>query len=371
MRLLSIMVLVLFISACNTEFDLDITSDNHPLLAGEPSDNTYSQTAHPIVLVHGLYGFEDIFGLDYFYQVPEILRQGGAEVFIARVSGTTTPAIRGEQLITQLEDWMSVDPSITKFNLMGHSLGAPTIRYVAAVKPEMVASVTSISGVNFGSEAANAPIADVPLISNIIGFMGNVLGHVIDMVSQANFEQNLKATIDSMATEGATKFNDTYPVGLPTWAGFNGAGGYCNGAENAAGFSHGSSNPNYNEAGWQTGNDFSAYYANDAVTGGPAGPYDIGGHDIRFYSFSGNHDATNGSDPLDGLHKAVSKIIEGDDDDGFVERCSTHLGYVIKDNFVMNHLDVMNWFLGLRDSRSPYPPMIYRAHAHQLKTLGL
>mgnify|MGYP006175506079 CR=1 FL=1 len=42
-----------------------------------------------------------------------------------------------------------------KVNLIGHSHGGPTIRYVASVAPELVASATSVGGVNYGSEIAD------------------------------------------------------------------------------------------------------------------------------------------------------------------------------------------------------------------------
>lgn len=43
----------------------------------------YTKTQHPIVLVHGLFGFGSIVGVDYFYRIPEELRRDGAQVFVA------------------------------------------------------------------------------------------------------------------------------------------------------------------------------------------------------------------------------------------------------------------------------------------------
>ena len=36
--------------------------------------SNYAQTRYPIVLVHGLFGFDSVFGLDYFYGIPSNLR---------------------------------------------------------------------------------------------------------------------------------------------------------------------------------------------------------------------------------------------------------------------------------------------------------
>ncbi|NRB42064.1 MAG: triacylglycerol lipase [Pseudomonadales bacterium] len=310
------------VDGITTGFNVGLTANDHPLL--ESDIPGYSQTQYPIVLVHGLYGFDDIFGMDYFYQIPQVLRNGDAEVYIAVVTGTMTPEIRGEQLITQLEDFSAISGK-AKFNLFGHSLGAPTIRYVAAVRPDLVASVTSIAGVNAATSIAEWDKLKLPLVSGIVNIMGNALGHLIDAVSQNEFEQNIIATMHSMNDEGIAQFNQSYPDGLPA--------SYC-GGDNSP---------------------------------GSEGPF----NGIYYYSWAGNKAATNGYDPLDLLHKSTSKLIDGDDDDGMVPRCATHLGFVIKDDYPMNHLDHMNWFMALRDDNAPYPPTLYRAQANRLKGLGL
>jgi triacylglycerol lipase len=51
------------------------------------AQSDYTKTRHPIVLVHGLLGFDSLFGVyDYWYGVPSDLRSGGAKVFVANVS---------------------------------------------------------------------------------------------------------------------------------------------------------------------------------------------------------------------------------------------------------------------------------------------
>lgn len=319
---LSFFISVLMISGCKTALNIDYLPNNHPLVKSDVPD--YSKTQYPIVLVHGLYGFDDIFGLNYFYQIPEVLQNGGAQVFIAEVTGTMTPEVRGEQLITQLEDFAAISGK-AKFNLFGHSMGSPTIRYVAATRPELVASVTSIAGVNAGTPVADWDKLDVPLFRIIANIMGNTLGHVIDLVSQNSFEHDIIATMKALNSPGMKEFNEKYPDGLPAT--------YCGGTN----------------------------------TPGSEGPF----NGIYYYSWMGNIAATNALDPIDLLHKATTKLIDGDDDDGMVPRCASHLGHVIKDDFPMNHLDQMNWFMSLRKANSPYAPTLYRAQANRLKGLGL
>ena len=58
-------------------------------------------------------------------------------------------------------------------------------------------------------------------------------------------------------------------------------------------------------------------------------------------------------------------------DDGLISRCSSHLGYVIKDNYEMNHLDEINQFIGLHNFREVDPIELYRQHVKRLQELGL
>ena len=45
---------------------------------------TYTQTRYPIVLVHGIFGFDSFLGVDYFYGIPGALRSDGASVSMSR-----------------------------------------------------------------------------------------------------------------------------------------------------------------------------------------------------------------------------------------------------------------------------------------------
>eukprot|EP01030_Chromulinospumella_sphaerica_P022772 gene22772-22767_t len=114
----------------------------------------YTQTKYPIVLVHGLFGFDNIGPVEYFYGIPSALRADGAQVYVVQVAAANSTEVRGEQLLTQVRQILAATGA-AKVNLMGHSHGGPTARYVASVRPDLVASVTSIGGVNKGSAVAD------------------------------------------------------------------------------------------------------------------------------------------------------------------------------------------------------------------------
>ena len=68
----------------------------------------YAKTQYPIVLVHGLFGFDDILFVDYFYKVPQKLSRNGAVVYIAEVSPSNSTEVRGEQLLNYIDEVLAL-----------------------------------------------------------------------------------------------------------------------------------------------------------------------------------------------------------------------------------------------------------------------
>ena len=91
---------------------------------------------------------------------------------------------------------------------------------------------------------------------------------------------------------------------------------------------------------------------------------------VYYFSWSGTRTLTNIFDPSDAALAITAILIPGDDD-GLVSRCSSHLGYVLKDNYRMNHLDEVNQLIGFHHLFATDPLTVYRQHANRLKKLGL
>lgn len=284
---------------------------------------SYTQTKYPIVLVHGLFGFDSIAGVDYFYRIPEELRRSGATVFVAQVSAANSTEVRGEQLARQVEDILAATGA-NRVNLMGHSHGGPTIRYVASVYPNMVASVSSVAGVNWG-----APMADIlqgvsdhiPLSSSVIAGLGNSFSGLINLISSGGQPQNVNAALRSLTTAETVRFNNDYPEGMP-----------------------------------------STYCGNGAA---------VGPNGVRYYSWSGGRTLTNVLDVTDPFMAALSVVFLGERNDGLVASCSSRIGHVIRDDFRMNHLDEVNHLLGLRHIFETSPVAVFRQQANRLRNAGL
>ncbi|MDX1299176.1 MAG: triacylglycerol lipase [Pseudomonas sp.] len=283
----------------------------------------YTQTKYPVVLAHGMLGFDSLLGVDYWYGIPAALRRDGASVYITEVSQLDTSEARGEQLLAQVEEIVAISGK-PKVNLIGHSHGGPTIRYVAAVSPNLVASATSVGAPHKGSATADF-IRQVPPGSageTLLAGITNGLGTLINFLSgsSSTSKQNALGSLESLNSEGAARFNAKFPQGIPTTACGEGA-------------------------------------------------YKVGG--VRYYSWSGTSPVTNIIDPSDLLLGATSLTFKGEANDGLVGRCSSHMGKVIRDNYRMNHLDEVNQTLGLTSLFETDPVTVYRQHANRLKNDGL
>lgn len=283
----------------------------------------YTETRYPIVLVHGLFGFDNIGPVDYWYGIPSALRADGAKVHVAQVSAANSTEVRGEQLLTQVKQILAATGA-SKVNLIGHSHGGPTIRYVASVRPDLVASVTSVGGVHKGSAVADVLLGVAPpgsLSNTVLISITNGLGSIINFLSGGSgLSQNALEAAKSLSTAGSLKFNLAHPEGVPTTACGEGA-------------------------------------------------YSVRG--VSYFSWSGAKPYTNVLDIMDPALALTSLAFKGAKNDGLVSSCSTRLGRVIRDDYAMNHMDEVNQTIGLVNLFETNPVTLYRQQANRLKNLGL
>lgn len=277
----------------------------------------YTQTRYPIVLVHGLFGFDNIGPVDYFYGVASALRSGGAQVYFTQVSAANSTEVRGEQLLTQVKQILAATGA-SKVNLIGHSHGGPTARYVASVRPDLVASVTSVGGVNKGSRVADVLIGAVPDVTYSLA--NAVSGFISFLSGSPTLPQNARAAATSLSTAGTLAFNQRHPQGVPTSA--------CGEGE-------------------------------QQVNG------------VYYFSWSGAQPYTNLLDVSDPVLALTAIAFNGAKNDGLVSSCSSHLGRVIRDDYALNHLDEVNQLVGITNLFETSPLTLFRQQANRLQGLGL
>jgi len=295
------------------------------LLGAVQAQANYTQTKYPIVLVHGITGFNTIGGLiNYFHSIPWNLERDGAKVYVASVAAFNDSEQRGAALAQQIVPWAGANGG--KVNLIGHSQGSPTARVAASLRPDLVASVTSINGVNKGSKVADLVRGIIPANSLIEGganAVANALGALINLLSGSSNSQSGLDALKTLTTAGTAALNSRHPWGVNS----------------------------------------SSYCAKSTEL------HNVRGYNIRYFSWTGNSAYTNIFDAVDPFLAITGLAYGGEKNDGLVGVCSTYLGQVLGDSYHMNHVDAINHLFGIRGWTAPVS--LYRQHANRLKNKGV
>lgn len=307
--------ILIFISAC-------ILLHTTSAIAGKND----TKTKYPIILVHGFFdgGNHSTEPLtDGWYGITQRLAKGGAHVYEPDTSAFNSSYVRGEQLLDFLLR-LEAKHQYGKYNLIGHSQGGIDSRYIASVRPDLVASVTVMGSPTFGSK-----LADIVLELGNLHPKGHDALSILLTIFGAHFDPDdpteYNGLVNTLSSKGAREFNAIHPQAVPKkWCG----------------------------------------KGKRKVTDGK--------NSVLYFSMSGTKPFTNWQDvPHDYLLAAGSLFFGGEENDGAVSKCSSHLGKVIKDNYSWNHLDEINQTNGLRGAGSANPVAVYRKHANRLKRLGL
>lgn len=278
---------------------------------------------YPIVLAHGALGMESYGPLEYWYGIVDALEDAGAEVYVTEVSAIHSSTVRGEQLLAQVQDVIAISGA-PKVNLIGHSQGGLDTRYVTGVRPDLVASVTTIGSPHQGAELAeflaSGILADGTFASFLVDAFGGVVGALLELLTGTDLPLDARAALLQLAPSTIGGFNAQFPAGLP-----------------------------------------------DTPCG--EGDAQVGG--IHFFSWMGDRVLTNVLDPSDSLLGVASVVYLGEQSDGLVSVCSAQFGDVIRNDYGMNHLDEVNQILGLTKLFSTDPRTVFVTHADRLRNLGL
>ncbi len=286
----------------------------------------YAKTKYPIVLSHGFLGADSYLGIiDYWYGIENYIEDKGGTVYVTEVSPANSSAARGEELIVQLDQIRAIRgaPNL-KFNLIGHSQGGLDIRYVGGVRPDLVASLTTVGSPHTGVDLADQFGGGVAGVEGLIDFLGGAVELLWGLLGNDN-PVDMAAALETFNSAAMAAFNadPVFGKGMPAT--------YCGEGE--------------------------------AVSQTAAGPR-------RNYSWTGDDPYTNVLDPLDPLFLIVSLLFD-EANDGLVEVCSSHFGDVLRDDYRMNHLDEVNQMLGLTALFETDPKTVFRNHANRLKNAGL
>lgn len=200
-----------------------------PLSAGA------ARSTYPVVFAHGMGGFDNLFGFDYwgddfgqFVGDPcdaflETLcnwdLDAGQKTFAAQVPAFQTSVVRGYDLANDIEGYMAT-VGASYVNIIGHSQGGLDARKAAydlrARKGRQVVRVLmTVSTPHRGSPVAKK-ILDLGSATAVINFLASVYGNVVYQSGNDGYAgakqlvHNDYSSTDGVTT-GTKAFNTTYP----------------------------------------------------------------------------------------------------------------------------------------------------------------
>lgn len=166
---------------------------------------------YPLVLAHGFFGFEDFAGagfLTYYYGVREHLESQGEKVLTPAVDPFNDSTSRGQELIVAIEAFLA-ETGHEKVNLIAHSQGGLDARVVAHLRPDLVASVTTLATPHQGTPIADIALGLVsdPQYQDVLDWIVNTVG--APLYDAVGNETSVSAAMEQMSTPGIAAFNAT------------------------------------------------------------------------------------------------------------------------------------------------------------------
>lgn len=296
-------------------------------------------------MVPGAFAFDSVLGVvDYWYQITDSLRAQGAKVYVTNLSSSSHLVPRGEELLRDIKQILALTGA-RKVHLMAHSQGATAARYVAAILPDRVASVSCFHCMNEGTAFADNVHAFIERYRVLKPFLNFTLSAVFSALealsgwgSDGDYNSGQRGIqiaehlLVAAGTESHTRFNQVFPAALP--------------------------DRNCQQQG--DGRDYEAVGGEAVVDG------------VRFFSYAGVASYTNGRDPLDLALVPIVKLFYPNDHiwDGMVPSCGHPLGQLVAGFLPVSHFDIINQSFGLVESGVDIPSL-YLSHANRLKNLGL
>lgn len=161
-------------TGCGGPEDLDTTQSEQGL--GGPCRGA----PYPIILAHGMAGFERIGPVNYFFNVAADLRSRGETVVEAHVPPFESSAVRASYLARYVDDTLS-QSGACKVNIIAHSQGGLDGRYLISSLGygNRVGGLITVSTPHRGSPVADAALGLLPgftysTINAILGALWSV-----------------------------------------------------------------------------------------------------------------------------------------------------------------------------------------------------
>ncbi len=187
-----------------------------PLTGDELAQSTERLTGcrgapYPIVLAHGMAGWEKVGPVNYFFNVAADLRARGETVVESQVPPFESSAVRGSYLARAIDDTLTATGAC-KVNLIAHSQGGLDGRYVVSTMHygDRVASLTTVSTPHLGTPIADAALGLVPGITADV--LDAILEFLYGSLAHAPGDAHIKASLQQFTRDNMSRnFNPGNP----------------------------------------------------------------------------------------------------------------------------------------------------------------
>ena len=221
----AIILTIAFIGACSTPQDGHGSTSNKSDLGhagqgdmgSQPDGTTNScvpkecpefpplanKAQYPILLVHGMGGFDELGPIDYFNGIQNDLLELGYAAYTPVTDPMNGSDVRAKQLAAYI-DKLQACTCAQKFNLIGHSQGGIDARY-----GDRIASVTTIAAPHGGTQIADALLGLVPGASDeLVDFFAWLIGGIY---TDPKEDPNTRSALTWCSTQFLKKFTEDYP----------------------------------------------------------------------------------------------------------------------------------------------------------------
>lgn len=164
------------------------------------------KTKYPILLIHGIALRDDML-LASWGSIPDYLRRGGADLYLANTEAWASYKINAEIIRDKISDILEESKS-DKVNIIAHSKGGIDARYAISFYKldDQVASLTTISTPHRGTCIADIVTKKIPTETSFLYDAVNLIGEIMGD-EQADANQAIKEL-----TQNAMKlFNEKHP----------------------------------------------------------------------------------------------------------------------------------------------------------------
>jgi triacylglycerol lipase len=169
---------------------------------------------YPIVMAHGFFGFEDFAGagfIDYFWEVrSELAAHGEPRVYTPAVDPFNDSETRGRELLAHIEEILA-ETGHARVNIIAHSQGGLDARVVANLRPDLVASITTVATPHEGTPAADVILRIVSdeRLRDLIDALVRVIAS--PLYDAAGDETSVFAPLRLFSRDGIAAFESMHP----------------------------------------------------------------------------------------------------------------------------------------------------------------